>query len=150
MMTLYNQLSSDRFFADRVIMHCTLRDTPGFQYELPALTAEELAHIRALEVTLRRARYAERATVLIYWDTETTTFAPDIWWRNNTSRIVQIAAHTTAEFGGRELELRANPWPSVMEEGATRATGMSTEDVHAHELPPQVRMLLGNVAPCRT
>ena len=95
--------------------------------------------MRTLEATLRSARYSDTDFVPIYWDTETTGFRTHIWWRSSTHRIVQIGAHTTAEFGGRELELRLTPWPVEMTPGAEAATGMSTRAVFDHALPMQVR-----------
>ena len=127
-----------------------MRDVPDYRYQLPTLSAAEHDFVRGVEATIARARYSSTDFVPIFWDTETTGLQSHVWWRPLSQRIVQIGAHTSAEFGGRELELRLNPWPVPMTYGSASATGMSTSDVFAHQLPMQVRRLcVSLMSPCQ-
>lgn len=105
---------------------------------LPALTDAEMAEISEVEQLLAKASYSDNAVVPIFWDTETTGLASYRWFVRNSSRIVQIAAVADGAAGLQEFEIKSNPWPVEMSPGASVATGLTTAQVFAHELPPQV------------
>ena len=133
--------TDDELHAGRTALKVSLPECNYVHYVMPSLRDDELATVRQLESDLQSATYAPGAFVPIYWDTETTGLGAHKWWTQRCSRIVQVAAHTGAAHGGREFEVRINPWPVQMEAGAAFATGMSNSDVWQHGVPPQVRLL---------
>jgi hypothetical protein len=125
--------------AGRNVLEVNVPGCRTFSYEMPGLQSKEVARVQQIEESLRCASYTLDTFVPVFWDTETTGLMGKTWW-SNADRIVQIASHTLDAHGGRNLELRVNPWPKPMSPGAQNATGLSTEDVWAHPLPPQVKM----------
>jgi hypothetical protein len=121
------------------VLQVVLPGCKAFNYKLPGLNSEELARVRHIEQLLRSAAYKPGHFVPIFWDTETTGLGSNMWWLANGSRVVQVGAHTLPEHGGQDIKLRVNPWPVPMSQEAAATTGMSTDDVWKHPLPPQVR-----------